>query len=106
MYYLTFGNKLNAKFAYYQLMAFNWDPFITQTALPSIVATDIVNTSFAFPPLNEQQIIVEYLDNKVAKIDRLIAENESQIRQLNAYKTALISETVTGQIDVRNWCKK
>ena len=38
MYYLTYNQSLVAKYNYYQLLVFNWESHITQTALPSIVA--------------------------------------------------------------------
>jgi type I restriction enzyme S subunit len=64
MYFLTFTNTLRAKYCFYLLSAFNWDPYITQTALPSVVATDIVNAVFVFPSLSEQQKIASFLDRK------------------------------------------
>ena len=95
MYYLTFGNLLEARYCFYQLVAFNWEPYITQTALPSIVATDIVNTSFAFPPITEQQAIADYLDKKCAEVDEMIALQEQIIEELKAYKQSVITEAVT-----------
>lgn len=100
MYYLTFGNSLEARYCFYQLVAFNWEPYITQTALPSIVATDIVNTSFAFPPIAEQQAIADYLDDKCADIDSLIQTKQSKIDSLKEYKKSIIYEYVTGKQEV------
>lgn len=95
MYYLTFGNMLKAKYCYYQLSVFNWEPYITQTALPSIVATDIVNSYFAFPPLAEQHLIAAFLDKKCSEIDSLIDLQEQMIEELKAYKQSVITEAVT-----------
>ena len=50
MYFLTYTTHLFAKFNYYQLLSFNWEPFITHTALPSIVGSEILSSHFAFPP--------------------------------------------------------
>ena len=100
MYYLTFGSTLEARYCFYQLATFNWEPYITQTALPSIVATDIVNTSFAFPPIAEQQAIADYLDEKCANIDSLIQTKQSKIDSLKEYKKSIIYEYVTGKREV------
>ena len=100
MYYLTFGNMLEARYCFYQLVAFNWEPYITQTALPSIVATDIVNTSFAFPSIAEQQAIADYLDENCADIDSLIQTKQSKIDSLKEYKKSIIYEYVTGKREV------
>lgn len=53
------------------------------------------------PPLDEQRAIVEYLDAKTAKIDRMKADIEKQIGLLKEYKQRMISDAVTGKIDVR-----
>ena len=49
------------------------------------------------PPLVEQVEIVEYLDDKLPQIEFLIAEKESLINDLEAYKKSLIYEVVTGK---------
>ena len=49
------------------------------------------------PPLVEQVEIVEYLDDKLPQIEFLIAEKESLINDLEAYKKSLIYDVVTGK---------
>ena len=57
---------------------------------------------FFVPPPEEQQAIVKYLSQTTAEIDKLIALKEGEIEKLKLYKQRLISDVVTGQIDVRN----
>lgn len=52
-------------------------------------------------PLSEQQQIVEFLDAKTKDIDELLSKLEAQVADLLAYKSSLISEVVTGKIDIR-----
>lgn len=52
------------------------------------------------PPLSEQQAIADYLDEKCAAIDAMVAEKEALIADLEAYKKSLIYETVTGKREV------
>ena len=52
------------------------------------------------PKLVEQQQIVDYLDEKCAKIDRLIAIKQEKIEKLQEYKKSLIYEYVTGKKEV------
>lgn len=47
------------------------------------------------PPLNEQQAIATYLDQKCTQIDALITNQQKQIERLKAYKQSLITEIVT-----------
>lgn len=56
-----------------------------------------------FPPLSEQRAIADYLDKKTSEIDSAISSLEAQRDDLNALKQSIISEAVTGKIDLRDW---
>lgn len=47
-----------------------------------------------YPPVEEQQYIVNYLDTKCAQIDTIIANEQSVIEKLQEYKKAIITETI------------
>ncbi|MBR4750223.1 MAG: restriction endonuclease subunit S [Thermoguttaceae bacterium] len=100
MYYLTFSHNLIAKFNYYQLVVFDWNKYITQTALPSIVGSEIVSCFFAFPPLFEQLDIAAFLDSECARIDAVVEQKTNLIAELESYKKSLIFEYVTGKKEV------
>lgn len=53
--------------------------------------------------LSIQKEIAEYLDRKTAQIDDCIAATEQRIEDLQKYRLSLITDAVTGQIDVRDW---
>ena len=53
------------------------------------------------PPLPEQTAIVRYLDKATADIDTAIDRAHRQISLLREYRTRLIADVVTGQLDVR-----
>ncbi len=55
-----------------------------------------------FPPVDEQDRIANFLDHKTEQIDALIAAEQRKIELLKEYRQSLISEAVTGKIDVRN----
>lgn len=52
------------------------------------------------PPFEEQQAIADYLDDKCAAIDKIVAEKNALIADLEAYKKSLIYEVVTGKREV------
>jgi type I restriction enzyme S subunit len=54
-----------------------------------------------FPPLPEQAAIVEYLDNSFAEIDAIIDRARREIDLLREFRSRLISDVVTGKLDVR-----
>jgi len=55
------------------------------------------------PPIEEQKIIVNYLNDRTDEIDTLINDIRLQIQKLREYRQSLISEAVTGKIDVREF---
>ena len=59
-----------------------------------------LNIRFPVPPIEVQQEIVEYLNDKVIEIDKLITKKESFLSELDNYKNALIYEYVTGKKEV------
>lgn len=54
------------------------------------------------PPIEEQQDIVEYLDDKCTQIDSIIESKNNLIKQLQEYKKSIIFEYVTGKKEVPN----
>lgn len=56
---------------------------------------------FIVPPLNEQQEIVDYIPKAFAQYDETIKKLSDEIEKLQELKNRIISDTVTGQIDVR-----
>ena len=95
MYFLTYSNRLLEKFSYYQFLAFNWAPYITHTAIPSVVASEIVACYFPIPPLEEQKKIADYLDNGCASLDAILDRTRSSIEEYKKLKQAVITQAVT-----------
>lgn len=52
-------------------------------------------------PLGEQKRIADYITIEIGKIDNTIPTIQNEIKLLREYRTRLISDVVTGQIDVR-----
>jgi type I restriction enzyme, S subunit len=57
---------------------------------------------FAFPPFEEQEKIAVYLNEALAHINRAISNAEREIALIREYRTRLISDVVTGKLDVRH----
>ena len=101
MYYSVCNDKLNCKMFYYILKAFPWNIYVTKTALPSIVGSEIFKCRIPIC-INkiEQEEIVEFLDKKCTIIDSAIIKKEQLIEKLEDYKKSLIYECVTGKREV------
>jgi type I restriction enzyme S subunit len=63
--------------------------------------TRMVRILLALPPRDEQREIVEFLNERCGNIDMLIAKSNQVIKTLREYRSALITDAVTGKIDVR-----
>ena len=68
----------------------------------NISKTALMRVKIPFPPNREQAQIVDFLDHKTGQIDELIVIEGRKIEILKEYRQSLISEVVTGKIDVRN----
>ncbi len=64
--------------------------------------SEMRNIFVPLPPLDEQQAIVAYIEEKCQKIDKLASELQSEIDFLKEYKQRLIADVVTGQVNVQN----
>ncbi len=62
--------------------------------------SEMRNIFVPLPPLDEQQAIVAYIEEKCEKIDKLASELQSEIDYLKEYKQRLIADCVTGQVNV------
>ncbi|MGJ8757001.1 restriction endonuclease subunit S [Acinetobacter sp. HC8-3S] len=56
---------------------------------------DVQNISIIFPDLEEQKIIVDFLDKRLAQVDALISKQETLLEKLAEQRVALISHAVT-----------
>lgn len=95
-------DDFNLKYFYYLATQFEYDYYTTQTAIPSMTQTDYNNISIPVPPLEEQNLIVTFLDSKCEEIDNGINLVKEKIFALQELKSVIISDVVTGKIDVRN----
>ena len=62
--------------------------------------SEMRNIFVPLPPIDEQQSIVAYIEEKCEKIDKLASELQSEIDYLKEYKQRLIADCVTGQVNV------
>ena len=70
------------------------------TGIQNLDATLYFNELACYPPLPEQTAIANYLDDQTSKIDRLSDTINQTIARLKEYRSALITQAVTGKIKV------
>jgi len=75
---------------------------MTGSAGQKRVPSDFIsNFALGIPSKAEQYEILNYLDNCLAKIDKMYMALNDEIKLLYEYRTCLISDVVTGKVDVR-----
>ena len=93
-------NKILPRFYFYYMLSLfstEIDKGSAKSTVASVRLPMLKDFKICLPPQDEQEAIVAYLDNKCASIDAIIAEKETLIAELEAYKKSLIFETVTGK---------
>ena len=89
------------KYFAYLLLTNNWRQQVRSRVsgikVYSINQKILKQTSLLFPPLQEQQAIASYLDEKTSQIDSLIEIKREKITELKDYKKSIIYEYVTGK---------
>lgn len=91
---------------YMLLLFLNIKPYLIRLSYgggqPNINQETLRSLRIPIPPLNEQCHIVDTISSKITIFNQIISETDRQINLIQEYRTRLISDVVTGQIDVRN----
>jgi len=109
----AFMTVFRSEFNDFLYFFFNSDIF---TALSSLFLSSTINQltigvlnnmQIAFPKNEEERkSIIEFLTISNKKINSSINLIEIQLEKLKSYRQSIISEAVTGKIDVRDWQPK
>ena len=91
-------NYINNTSLFYNNVKFNSN----STIIDVIYGYTLKEIFFPTPSIIEQKKILEFLEVKINEIDTIISKSQQEIELLKEYKTALISEVVTGKVDVRD----
>lgn len=90
-----------AEYFAYVLQMIRLEEIADVSTVPQINTKHIAGLRLPRPPADEQTRIVHHIERYCAKIDALIAKSEQMIGVLREYRSALITDAVTGKIDVR-----
>lgn len=99
MYWTHIAPDACGKFCYYAALSIPFAYYSTNTALPSMTQGALGAHLMAFPGKEEQAAIAAFLDRETAKIDALIAEQETLLTLLAEKRQATISRAVTRGLD-------
>lgn len=99
-------SKLLNKYVYfwiYSLVKRDYINFCASVAtIPHYTKDKVKSTPIPVPSIKEQRNIVTYLEKTTSVIDETTVNINKAISLLQEYRTRLVADVVTGQIDVRN----
>lgn len=96
---LKSNGAVDSKFGYYYFISL-WQRKIfnhlgDDGVRSSLNANDLLNLPYLFPPPDEQNQIVDYLDSKSSKIDAVLKKTHVSIEEYKKLKQAIITQAVT-----------
>ena len=91
------AEKVQVKYLWYSMNVSLEELFIKSkgSTFEAVTVTDVNNLLSIIPPKEEQIAIANFLDQKTAEIDSLIADKEKLIELLQEKRQAIITEAVT-----------
>ena len=90
------SNFMNSNYGFHSLKSIQ-----TGATLPHLNSTNVKYIPILVPKLHEQEQITQFIESEATRIDCAVSAIEKELLLLQEYRTALISEVVTGKIDVR-----
>lgn len=105
VYMLSNFNEILGKYLFYYLKE-NFGKEVMKLSAKSTVDSlrrpMFQNFSVSFGSIEEQKQIIKIIEDEETRIETIISKTQQEIELLKEYKTALISEVVTGKVDVRD----
>jgi len=82
------------------LELFDFSLWVTGSAQPKLTSENLMNIQIIVPPVEEQELIMKFLEIEFAKVNSKMKKIKKLIKLLTEYRFALISEVVTGKVKV------
>ena len=94
------------RWLFYMLSQLELDRSSQDSAVPGLDREEAYQKLTVLPPFPEQRAIAEYLDRETEKIDAAIEKTKESIALWEELRETLISDVVTGKLDVREVAKR
>ena len=104
---LRVNEKSLPDYVNYLLNSYSFINYVRRNSIPSLHQSNLNPTRYSrftvpLPPIAEQKCILEFIEASCSNINLLLDMIQQQIDLVQEYRTRLISDVVTGQLDVRN----
>ena len=102
--FIRLYDDINYKFVYYWLnspkLQENMWLYAVQSAQPNLSMENLGNFYILYPNKEEIEILTDYIEQKSIEIINIMNDIKNQIQKLKEAKQSLISEAVTGKIEI------
>ena len=98
-YYTKIKENVDPRFFFYCCLTIKFDYYKYGSAVPSMSQRDLNQIRLPYPPLEEQKIIADYLDEQTLKIKNFIQTKQRFIELLKEQRQSIITNAVTKGID-------
>lgn len=97
--------RYNDKFFYYIILSKQFSLWFElaqrgNSTIKHLTQENFYEFTFAYPPIEEQTRIADFLDDKCGRVDSIIEDKKAQLEAIENYKKSLIYEYVTGKKEV------
>ena len=89
------------KYTYYWSLHIDLYKYANATTVPAIRKTDLEKIIFPFPPIDEQQRIVDRIESLFAKLDEAREKAEAVLDGFESRKAAILHKAFTGELTAK-----
>lgn len=89
--------SLSKKYLYYYCCGFNFHKLDKSTTIPSLAKSDLLSIDIPFPPLPEQQVIVNKIEELFSELDKGKQHLQSTLQLLRVYRQSLYKSIFIGK---------
>ncbi|PWB21484.1 restriction endonuclease subunit S [Flavobacterium sp. HTF] len=97
-YYIEEYESFNLKFLFYQLQIKNLRQLSTSTTIPGLNRENIYDLKVVMPTLEEQELAVKYIDEKLNDIQMLKIEIDENINKTKLIYSKILQEAFQGNL--------
>lgn len=80
-----------------------FNAIVNCVSIAHLTREKLVTVPFTVPPIEEQKSICRWIADECQPLDDAITRTEEEITLIREYRDRLITDVVTGQVDVRGW---
>jgi type I restriction enzyme S subunit len=110
MYAIRHTSRLQTRYLFYLLLSKYHHQYAVlesmRVAMPKVNRETLSAFKILVPPGNEQREIMAFVEKHTTKIERMRERQAEAVELLQEYRSALITNAVTGKIDVRGTAEK